>query len=797
MYNLAKKLLLVLLVPAALAGVAALVAVFAGALNGMPGSLTGAQGYAFSRLLPRHLPEELRSGDAGEVWLESLLGSGVRAKVTLSGSTARIPVDCDCSSAEQCAARLGGILEDIVRTGNCEESSAKTKGCSCLHPDTWTVVDASGSVRGVCPGQWGTLAEGQIHDALFSPALPPSATERGALQPPEGDLLSACSGSRTNCFVYSDPRHYVYCGRIDSDARINSFGADGSRPVTSDDIYLSNLYLRALASAEETSRIGREDHCPARSASTFISALVVEVITADTMRDFAADLAQRISRGNQFRAAVQEDLFTSLQPRLSQPDQVCFHVEGLSRGAKEETATLRAALAFPVFGIEEAAPGGSRAGAPALSPLLTRLRKLLLTQTENLELARLYRVSSSASLPQGSAIACEQNQGSSRPICDWLCRTCRQAKRIFGTLRSPEDRNAHDLPRYIAGSGPFHTVAYSKSAHRLKTVTSRPDAMRDITLEFNSVQPGADVLREKVKRCEGRRCLFHAVWNEEPFREAPACGSLVPVDEHPSFIGVFGLSHTSSRCVRHALNLLWDEMNKEKLDVVLAPILGANVPSGGIQRSLLRRGGLLPANVTPAVAPFADPPAAQCQNLRLAHPDEDRWTEAAKELVKIFAAVKIGISSVPLSFEQLTPDADRGSSGAVRSGADLLLAPASMYTSRELPTLAALVDSSSPYNFSGRALPPDARPDWKTFEATIIKPTPWIDVAGYPRSRPEALASVEAAVYYGEAPLQPLAFKSARSFTCGMGELPEGVSLVTSTAFRDLATFQAVHRADR
>src|SRR5207302_3651715 len=69
------------------------------------------------------------------------------------------------------------------------------------------VYEVSGRVAPLCPGQFSTLTEQQLHNALFLPAL----GEGGVLQK---GRLDACAPGETNCAIGKAGGALLYCGEL-------------------------------------------------------------------------------------------------------------------------------------------------------------------------------------------------------------------------------------------------------------------------------------------------------------------------------------------------------------------------------------------------------------------------------------------------------------------------------------------------------------------------------------------------------------------------------------------------------
>src|SRR5204862_8183074 len=116
--------------------------------------------------------------------------------------------------------------------------------------------EVSGRVAPLCPCQYATLTEQQLHDALFLPALqlsrrheeeaPGSVRPRGRLEP--------CGPSGANCALSKAASALLYCGVV----RTCAEGAclqGSSADLAPDDVASSLYYYQALAQASPPSSV--------------------------------------------------------------------------------------------------------------------------------------------------------------------------------------------------------------------------------------------------------------------------------------------------------------------------------------------------------------------------------------------------------------------------------------------------------------------------------------------------------------------------------------------------------------
>src|SRR5947207_13663212 len=105
------------------------------------------------------------------------------------------------------------------------------------------VYEVSGRVAPLCPGQYATLTEQQLHDALFLPALQLSHDAPAAAMQP--GKLAACGPGETNCALTRSASALIYCGEVRTCAQGACFQSD-ALDIQPDDIATSLYYYQAL-----------------------------------------------------------------------------------------------------------------------------------------------------------------------------------------------------------------------------------------------------------------------------------------------------------------------------------------------------------------------------------------------------------------------------------------------------------------------------------------------------------------------------------------------------------------------
>src|SRR5262249_41538390 len=144
------------------------------------------------------------------------------------------------------------------------------------------IYEVSGRVAPLCPGQYATLTEQQLHDALFLPALQLSRdAPPAALQPGK---LSACSPGETDCALARSASALIYCGEVRTCAQGACF--QGEAPdIQPADVATSLYYYQALSQARTPSTVAPAA-CGAVPMSVHLSTLVSEAVTSATAARF-------------------------------------------------------------------------------------------------------------------------------------------------------------------------------------------------------------------------------------------------------------------------------------------------------------------------------------------------------------------------------------------------------------------------------------------------------------------------------------------------------------------------------
>src|SRR6266481_6715689 len=100
------------------------------------------------------------------------------------------------------------------------------------------VYEVSGRVAPLCPGQYATLTEQQLHDALFLPALQLSRDAPVAVLQP--GKLAACGPGEVNCAIARSASSLLYCGVVRTCAEGACF--QGETPDIQPDDVATSLY---------------------------------------------------------------------------------------------------------------------------------------------------------------------------------------------------------------------------------------------------------------------------------------------------------------------------------------------------------------------------------------------------------------------------------------------------------------------------------------------------------------------------------------------------------------------------
>src|SRR5712691_609337 len=151
------------------------------------------------------------------------------------------------------------------------------------------VYEVSGRVAPLCPGQYATLTEQQLHNALFLPALAlPQPGAEGLPEEHEGapsavlqpGRLETCSAGGANCAVSRAASALLYCGVVRSCAEGACFQGQ-TADIQPDDVATSLYYFQALAQAKTPASVAPAA-CGAVPMSIHLSTLISEAVTATT-----------------------------------------------------------------------------------------------------------------------------------------------------------------------------------------------------------------------------------------------------------------------------------------------------------------------------------------------------------------------------------------------------------------------------------------------------------------------------------------------------------------------------------
>src|SRR5438309_4675836 len=234
------------------------------------------------------------------------------------------------------------------------------------------IYEVSGRVSPLCPGQYATLTEQQLHDALFLPAL--KSTRRGprgggASESPAAVLqpgkLETCTGGEANCAISKAASALIYCGVVRTCAEGACFQGQ-TTDIHPDDVAASLYYYQALAQAKTPSSIAPAA-CGAVPMSIHLSTLVSEAVTTTTASRFIDaqpwNAATLSSAGS---AETANDLRTFFDRH---PRGLCLYIRGIDVERPRDAEMAAQSLAFPVF-----APFDPRASKRA-TPLLRAVQR--------------------------------------------------------------------------------------------------------------------------------------------------------------------------------------------------------------------------------------------------------------------------------------------------------------------------------------------------------------------------------------------------------------------------------------
>src|SRR3989440_9144521 len=364
------------------------------------------------------------------------------------------------------------------------------------------IYEVSGRVSPLCPGQFATLTEQQLHDALFLPALqmarpreepaPASVLEPGRLEP--------CAGAGANCAVSKAASALLYCGVVRTCAERACYQGS-SADVAPDDVAASLYYYQALAQATAPSTVAPAA-CGPVPMSVHLSTLVSEAVTATSSARFieaqpwnAATLGAPGSpeTGAELRA------FFERQTR-----GICLFMRGIDVERPREAEMAAQTLAFPVF-----APFDPRLPSRA-TPLVRTLQRAAF---DDEAMTGLF-----GRCQPGAERACKLKRD----------RMAAQLRASLGKLQPPLTNLAGDeIPYHIGASGPFHLADYDALHVTLESSAEVPKARgarSRLMIRYQPLWP--ESVAEKRLQCRQQPgiCLFRALWNLDAQRRSVETG---------------------------------------------------------------------------------------------------------------------------------------------------------------------------------------------------------------------------------------------------------------------------------
>jgi len=589
------------------------------------------------------------------------------------------------------------------------------------------VYEVSGRVAPLCPGQYATLTEEQLHDALYLPALSQDAD--GVL---ERGHLDACAPGETNCALSRSASAVIYCGVVRTCAEGACFQGDAA-DIQPDDVAASLYYYQALAQARTPSTVAPAA-CGPVPMSVHLSTLVSEAVTAATVQRFIE--AQPWSAAN-LPAQGSAQTAADLRSFLTQHRRgICLFVRGIDLDRPRDAEMVLQSLAFPVFSPEDPRLPGRA------TPLLRTLQQASFDDEKLLQLF--------GRCDLGSDRACRLKRD----------RMAAQLRTSLGKLQPGLGNLAADeIPYHIGASGAFHLADHDPLHVTLESTApvqkSRGSRSR-LMIRYQPLWPESVAERRLSCQQQPGICLFRSLWKTG----AQAAAS---EDGFESLVALFARRDANTRCVRRLFNALasagddrWLELQRDLREPVGA---GENrVPCDPRGRGPL---GLVPRSdeggcePPPAAKPFGGISEEGCRPVSLVFVQEEPWAAAAARIASIAAQkhVEVLVSGVKAS------EVHRGALGSW----DVLLTVASNYYNRNYPTLVPLLHPAGNQNLSGgqavSELP--GRQLLTRYESSIVFPPPsWLGAPGTaPAPRSESLRLLEEDVAgSGPAPIYPLAF---------------------------------------
>ena len=600
------------------------------------------------------------------------------------------------------------------------------------------VYEISGRVAPLCPGQYTTLTEQQLHDALFLPALQISSGRQdegapaGAMRPGN---LEPCGPGGANCAVSKASSALMYCGEV----RTCAEGAclqGSTADLSPDDVAASLYYAQALSQAAVPSSVAPAA-CGPVPMSVHLSTLITEAVTSTSSAQFIDAQPWNASTLGSIanpETAAELRAFFDRHPR-----GICLFMRGIDVDRPREAEMAAQTLAFPVF-----APFDPRLPSRA-SPLFRALQRAAFDEEA---MAALF-----GRCEPGAERACRSRRG----------RMASQLRASLGKLKPPLTNLASDeVPYHIGASGPFHLADYDALHVTLESSAEVPKARgakSRLMIRYQPLWP--ESVAEKRLLClqQPGICLFRSLWR----LDAPRKTADASEDGFESLVALFARRDGNTRCVRRLYNAIANagedrliELQRDLRDPVGA---GENrAPCDARSHALA---GLVPGEVGSSCAdraaphPFGHVEADGCRPLSLVYVQEEPWAAAAARIGAIAASHGVAVSVLGVKASEV----HRGALGSW----DVLLTVASNYYNRKYPTLVPLLHPAGNQNLSGGQAISESpgRALLTAYESSIVYPPPaWLGGNSRPPpTRTESLRMLEEDVAKnGPAPIFPLAF---------------------------------------
>jgi len=607
------------------------------------------------------------------------------------------------------------------------------------------VYEVSGRVAPLCPGQYATLTEQQLHDALFLPALQLSRRQTddapGSIL--EVGRLESCAPGGANCAVSKAASALLYCGVVRSCAQGACFQGSNA-DLAPDDVAASLYYYQALAQAAAPSSVAPAA-CGPVPMSVHLSSLVSEAVTAtNASRFIEAQPWNAATLGTPGSSETAADLRAFFE---RQPRGLCLLIRGIDVERPHEAEMAAQTLAFPVF-----APFDPRLPSRA-TPLLRSLQRAAFDDEAMVDLFR---------CEAGGERACKLKRE----------RMAAQLRASVGKLQPPLTNLAADeIPYHIGASGPFHLTDYDALHVTLESSAEVPKAKgarSRLLVRYQPLWPESVAERRLQCRQQPGICLFRALWNLDGPRRA-----IEPAEDgFESLVALFARRDGNTRCVRRLFNALGAASEDRLLELQrdLREPLGAGENRAPCDARARTVAGLVPkggdgaadACVGRQAKPFGEIAEEGCRPLSLVYVQEEPWAAAAARIAAVAAAqgVSVSVSGVKAS------EVHRGALGSW----DVLLTVASNYYNRKYPTLVPLLHPAGNQNLSGGQAVSESpgRTLLAGYESSIVYPPPaWLGAqGGPPPTRADSLRLLEDDVARnGPAPIYPLAFLQPATLT--------------------------------